>query len=198
MDRPTIDRLSLTFTCFKTDRGIEIQARCRAKNISDEQTRDYSTTLRIDPKTRGVTGVSRGISRDGSKYLAPFMACRRSTAAMRRVAPGRDQQRDMIMSGRVGDSNSDRNSAQIRNTIADCRETSTQPLPRHGRPRSHALVFKASAIASAKTWAPSTISSLEVSSVQWWLTPLMLGTNIMAVGNFLARNCASCAAPLGI
>jgi len=27
---------------------------------------------------------------------------------------------------------------------------------------------------------------------------LMLGTNIMAVGNFRAMNCASCAAPLGM
>ena len=42
------------------------------------------------------------------------------------------------------------------------------------------------------------MSASLVSSVQWWLTPLMLGTNNIAAGSFRARICASCPAPLGI
>jgi hypothetical protein len=42
------------------------------------------------------------------------------------------------------------------------------------------------------------MSASLVSSVQWWLTPLMLGANSIAAGSFRARICASCPAPLGI
>jgi hypothetical protein len=54
------------------------------------------------------------------------------------------------------------------------------------------------AIASVKMRASSTMSSSEVFSAQWWLTPLILSTNSTAAGITRATCCASWPAPDGI
>jgi hypothetical protein len=64
--------------------------------------------------------------------------------------------------------------------------------------RGMAQPRRIAATPSAKICVPSTLSSSRVSSDQWWLMPLIDGTNNMAAGMARARIWASWPAVLGI
>src|SRR3981189_2237745 len=76
-------------------------------------------------------------------------------------------------------------------------EQAAQRFLQNDRHRAHPA-RRIAAAASANTWAPRIMSSSLVSSDQWWLTPLRLGTNIIAERIRRDRICASWPAPLGM